>query len=183
MFYKNEVGNFFRKIGNFSRSNNKHFKKAIDSSLTQYYFDSLKRLNWINFMNLRQCFRYELYENGEPFDRISILDELKLVVETLFKNKKVVGIFLNYFTSGKDRIPYHKDSYQSDVLTLSLGGTRKFRIQNDLTKKSTGFDLEDGDFFYFNEEFNKTYKHSITPTKKAVSDRISVEFFLQNLTY
>ena len=141
-------------------------------------------MDWINFLNLRKCFRYELYENCEPLRRIQILDELKLTVETLIlnepiiKNKKIIGIFLNYFTSGKDRIPYHKDSYQSDVLTLSLGGTRKFRIQNDLTKKSTGFDLEDGDFFYFNEEFNKTYKHSIMPTKKVVSDRISVVFFL-----
>jgi hypothetical protein len=44
----------------------KYFKKGLDSSLTQYYFDSLKKLDWINFMNLRKCFRYELYENGEP---------------------------------------------------------------------------------------------------------------------
>jgi len=162
----------------------KHSKKVIDSSLTRYYLGALSDLPWINFLNLRQCYHYPLLEDGTPFEEVPIIDELKLSVEELMPQlgvdgKKIIGIFFNYFKTGKDRIPYHKDSYKSDVLTLSLGGTRRFRIQKDSTKKSTGFDLEDGDFFYFTEEFNKNYKHSVTPTKKSVGERISVVFFLQ----
>ena len=157
----------------------KYSEKVMDQSLTRYYMNGLQDLGWMPFLNLRECFRYPSLDGKE----IPILDELKLTVEQLMPKlgidgKEVVAMFLNRFKTGKDRIPYHKDSYDSDVLTLSLGATRRFRIQKDSTKKSIGFDLSDGDFFYFTKEFNNNYKHSVTPTKKSVGERISVVFFL-----
>jgi alkylated DNA repair dioxygenase AlkB len=93
-------------------------------------------------------------------------------------NKTVKSIFFNLYENGQKKTPYHKDSYNKDVFTLSLGSTRKFRIKNDLTGKSTGFDLKDGDSFYFTQKFNKEYKHAIMPTKKNVGQRISIVFFI-----
>ena len=51
MFYKNEVGNFFRKIGNFSRSNNimkiKNQRILKNGAIAGYvYYSKDKKWKW-----------------------------------------------------------------------------------------------------------------------------------------
>lgn len=158
----------------------RYINRVMDNSLTKYYFNGLLDLPWIPILNLRKVFQYEfeikMYE-------IPIIDELKLTMEKIMEKNniegKIISMFFNYFENGKNRIPYHKDSYQTNILTLSLGGKRRFRIKNDKTKKSIGFDLRDGDLFFMTKEFNDKNKHSIMATKKKVEPRISVVFFIQ----
>ena len=92
--------------------------------------------------------------------------------------RDVRGIFCNYYRSGNDYCSFHQDSYGSDVLTLSLGGTRDCLVKKLEGGKSDKYTLENGDFFYFNTRFNELHKHSI-PKRSEAGERISVVAFLQ----
>jgi len=76
----------------------KYSEKVMDSALTRYYMNGLQDLDWMPFLNLRECFRYPSLDGKE----VPILDELKLTVEQLMPKlgidgKEVVAMFLNRF--------------------------------------------------------------------------------------
>ena len=160
----------------------KYIKNIINNDVANYYFKKLLlNINWIPILGLRKIYQYPIIENNLLFNEL--LEEIVLLGNELLKNintrrKKIKSIFLNLYENGNDKAPYHKDMYECDVLTLSFGSTRKFRIKNDITKISEGFDLNNGDGFYFTKEFNDKNKHSLMPTKKNVGQRISVVFFI-----
>lgn len=47
------------------------------------------------------------------------------------------GVFMNRYLNGDDYCPYHKDMYNCDVFTLSLGQTRDILLKPDKGKKMT----------------------------------------------
>lgn len=154
----------------------KYLPQSIDQNISKYIFNKLIRLQWKNFMNLRKVYHYI------PNQDIELMNEISSIGTELLKkyglNKNIKSMFFNLYEDGQKKTPYHKDFYNADVFTLSLGSTRKFRIKNDKTKQSIGFDLKDGDSFYFTQKFNKEYKHAIMPTKKSMGKRISIVFFI-----
>jgi len=154
-------------------------QKAMDESLTKYYFRELSNLPWMNFFNLRKAFRYSIGGNNIPIMDEIITTLMAMLESQGIKNRECIGSFVNLYENGSQKTPYHKDSYGADVFTLSLGATRRFRIKRDYDNHSIGFDLEDGDCFFFTEAFNSLWKHSIQPTKKSVGQRISVVLFLK----
>ena len=86
-------------------------------------------------------------------------------MDTMKVNKEYNDSSSNWFIAdGSENLAWEK------VLFFSQGSI----IFSELIKLS---------YFCLSLEFNKTYKHSIMPTKKTVSDRISVVFFLKNITY
>lgn len=87
------------------------------------------------------------------------------------------SVWMNYYRDGSDYTPYHKDSYNCIVACVSFGGSRIFKIRNDTTKNEQSFNLENGDIFVFDQEFNNTHQHSIMRTTKRVDPRVSLVFF------
>jgi len=79
-----------------------------------------------------------------------------------------------------DYIGYHSDDEKGldgNVWTISLGGTRKFKLQskNRTDKYDYSFDVKNGDVIVMcDSDTQKFYKHSITKTKKKVDPRISI---------
>jgi len=156
-----------------------YFQKAMDESLTKYYFKELSNLPWMNFFNLRKAFRYNVGIGNVPIMNEIITTLMTMLESQGIKNRECIGAFVNLYENGSQKTPYHKDSYGTDVFTLSLGATRRFRIKRDYDNHSIGFDLEDGDCFFFTEAFNSLWKHSVQPTKKSVGQRISVVLFVK----
>lgn len=118
-----------------------------------------------------------VYRYDDSHERLEPLEILKNMMETQF-NIKISGIFCNYYADGNDYTPLHKDSYNCDVLTLSLGGCRRFQLVHDETKNKIEYNLENGDVIFFTQEVNDKYKHTILKTTKVVDERISLVFFV-----
>lgn len=147
------------------------------------------------FPNLYQKLLKEIpFERVEYFKRSVARFDLNILEDPLFAiacptvseclgtiqqnySVKVKGIFANLYRGGQDKCPYHKDSYDSDVITISCGGTRDFYTKSDKTSEVTSYTLEDGDVIYFNKEWNEKNKHSIPQRMKIKDQRISLVFF------
>lgn len=88
------------------------------------------------------------------------------------------GIFLNKYTDGDSYCPYHKDQYNCDVYTISLGEHRNLLIKKDERgAKSEKLELNSGDLYILPKILNDTHVHSVPKTKKTKDVRISVVFF------
>jgi alkylated DNA repair dioxygenase AlkB len=89
------------------------------------------------------------------------------------------GLLVNWYTKGSDYIGYHSDDEKGlngNIWTISIGGTRRFKIQskNRVEKDDYTLDVSDKDVIVMCGEMQKNYKHSITKTKKLVEPRISI---------
>ena len=116
--------------------------------------------------------------DSEAFPSYPILSEIALLVSTNF-GRGIRGAFANHFEGVASCIPYHRDTYECDVLTVSFGGTRIF-LTKDEEKKVTQYVCEDGDVVIFTKAFNSTHKHSVPVRRTLVDPRISIVFFLSD---
>ena len=98
------------------------------------------------------------------------------------------GILVNWYENGKSYIGAHGDNETniikgSPILSISLGGTRKFRIRKRVGKKKIivkDFMLKDRDVFTMEgKDFQKKLTHEIVRTAKTnIKPRINMTFRL-----
>ena len=103
------------------------------------------------------------------------LEHLIELIEKAF-NVDVAGVWCNFYRDGNDYTPPHKDNYDADVYTLSLGGTRNCVFTKDSDATRSVYTLASGDILFFDQATNAQYKHSI-PKSANADPRISVVFF------
>ncbi len=131
----------------------------------------------VEFFKRSVCrFDLDLLENPLFAIECPTVSECLRTVEENY-SVKVKGMFANLYQNGQDKCPYHKDSYEADVITLSCGVTRDFYTKSDKTSEVTSYTVEDGDIVYFNKEWNTKNKHSIPQRMKIKDPRISLVFF------
>jgi hypothetical protein len=90
----------------------------------------------------------------------------------------VAGVWCNSY-EGDERCPMHRDSYNSTVITASIGGKRIF-VTEDNEGKKTEHPLCHGDLVLFDEVWNANNKHSVAKMRKKDGEntkRISIVFF------
>lgn len=154
-------------------------KKFLSTDDAQGFFSMCKALIPFSTMkwgrgNLpRLVYRYD-----EEDEVIEPLEILKIEIQAKF-NRKITGVFCNYYADGAHYTPPHKDSYGCDIFTLSLGESRQCVFEHDLTREKIVYDLHSGDLLYFTEILNAQYKHSIPKTTKKLNERISLVFFCE----
>ena len=98
-----------------------------------------------------------------------------------FSNKYNVNfnmILVNWYENGDHYIGMHSDDEKqmipySPVITISLGETRKFKIQDKKTKEITTFEFKNNEFITMGGTFQKTHKHGV-PKQKNKNGRISI---------
>lgn len=88
---------------------------------------------------------------------------------------------VNMYRDGQDSVGWHKDDesiFGKDptIVSISLGGTRRFKLRNSQTKETQEFDLSDGDLLLFSGKYATEWVHSIVKTAKVVDTRISLTF-------
>ncbi len=153
-----------------------HIPKYLSDEQATDYFHMLEEhlpwqtVQWSTGRNLPRLVCS--YEVGS----LVSLDQLIELIEKAF-NVSVEGVWCNFYRDGNDYTPPHKDSYNTDVYTLSLGGTRNCVFTKDADANRSVYALQSGDILFFDQATNAQYKHSI-PKSSAVNDpRISVVFF------
>ena len=90
---------------------------------------------------------------------------------------RVAGVFLNLYEDGGDFCPYHKDKYDKDVYTITLGAARDLLLKPDAGTKAHSVHLESGDLYYMPLKMQEAWRHSIPKRKGANGARISVVLF------
>jgi alkylated DNA repair dioxygenase AlkB len=86
---------------------------------------------------------------------------------------------LNRYRSGQDSMGMHADNEpeMGDVIgSLSLGGTRLFRIRHNVTNEKRTFSVGNGTLIIMAGTMQQFWKHEVPKTKQVVDERI-------NLTY
>lgn len=90
----------------------------------------------------------------------------------------VQGIFCNLYLNGEDYCPYHRDKYNCDVWTLSLGDTRDFLVKKDVVgSRAEKWTLKSGDLYFMDRMLHKNHVHCVPVRKGRSQPRISLVFF------
>lgn len=68
---------------------------------------------------------------------IEVVSYLQDYSKTLPNTKGIIeSVWMNLYPDGSDYTPYHKDSYDCKVITISFGSTRKFSIKDNMGKSN-----------------------------------------------
>lgn len=118
----------------------------------------------------RKVFRYDIINNIGIIDEI--LEALRIKMEM---NIDILGCFLNFYENENHWLPFHKDQYGTNIISLSFGSTRQFVFQNTKSKNKLTFNLSAGDLIYFPEEVNKEWKHGIMKSKNNIEPRVNIK--------
>lgn len=155
-----------------------HIQGFLDIHDADRYFTELKKLPWEKAQWKagrylpRLVFRY-----GDGGKKHDVLEDLVLYVEEVLETR-VQGVWCNYYEKPSDYTPYHQDSYNCGVLSLSFGGDREFCLKNNFTSKVLSYTLSHGDAFYFTPEVNSEHRHSLLKGNAKSLPRISIVFFM-----
>ncbi len=150
----------------------------------KYYVNKLTKCNLFNVQYVNELsfmsgsFGTPAYFQGYWQDAILLVREICRIAE-------INQITINWFSDGKDFIPYHRDwnSENSEILILTLneGDPRTFYLKalsltkNSLEKK-IGIKTEMGTIIKLCGNTNKKYKHGIQMEPNLNSRRISLSF-------
>lgn len=169
------------------RSKIRYEKEFIDSDLAgpEGYFTNrlINELPWENIIWARtgrplprkilRC------SSDEPYPEI-VLEILEVVKMKFNTNLNILGCFLNFYEHKDHWLPYHKDQYGCNIISLSFGSTREFTFQNIRNKSTLKFNLVGGDMIYFPEEVNNNWKHGIMKERNNVGPRVNITIFTTN---
>ncbi|KNC49768.1 uncharacterized protein AMSG_11934 [Thecamonas trahens ATCC 50062] len=114
---------------------------------------------------------------------VPALDMLLCSISSAFGVSAIKGAFCNLYRNGEDHTPYHADEYGADVLSISLGATRKFHFKPKgvtgaaATARRITYDLAHGDVLIFDESVNARYLHTVPKMKAVTAARINVTVF------
>jgi hypothetical protein len=90
-------------------------------------------------------------------------------------------VFGNYYRTGTDFLPHHRDNYTDGetklhVISISFGASRRFSFkQNDRVAQSMMLDA--GDVIIFDPYMNEHYTHGIAKTPSLTEGRINLTCF------
>lgn len=98
-------------------------------------------------------------------------------------NPKYNMVLVNWYFNGKDNIGWHKDDEKeiipgTDVLTITFGEKRKFKIKHDTLDICCDYPTIHNGYIVMGGDFQKEFKHSIpkTSNKSIQGRRISLTF-------
>ena len=86
---------------------------------------------------------------------------------------------LNRYRSGSDSMGWHADDEPEMgpvIGSLSLGATRKFRIQHNTTRETMTFPAGHGTLIIMAGTMQQFWKHDVPKTNEAVGERINLTF-------
>ena len=192
----NEIFRSVSKIDN--KVNLSFFKSVFGAERSREIFDTLKKSNiWtqpsINFGgNLVPIPRLNAWfgDSGKsytysgirlnPMPWNDVMSEVKFKVENI-TGSKFNSALLNLYRDGNDSVSWHQDDEPElgedpIIASLSLGGTRTFKLKNIKTGEVKKFELENDSLFLMGSGIQKDWIHSIPKTKKLVSPRINITF-------
>jgi alkylated DNA repair dioxygenase AlkB len=153
-----------------------HIPNYVDNA-TEIFDILKKKIRWQKIPYFKRHishYSYGMYN----VDELYTFNTLLMKIQKEF-DKRIVGVFMNYYENGNEYAPYHADKYKCDVCLISFGITRILRYKHNTRKENTDYILNNGDILYIPDEINKEYKHSLLKRTKINDSRISVLLFLK----
>ncbi len=95
-------------------------------------------------------------------------------------NRKFNMILINWYMNGEDYISMHSDNEKeivnnSPIVSISLGDTRTFILQNNETREKKKYELKNNNVIVMGGTCQKTHKHGINKEKnKGVRINLTV---------
>ena len=91
------------------------------------------------------------------------------------------SVFLNLYRDEKDSIGFHADdepcfASESPIASVSLGASRRFKIQHQATRKTTELRLDHGDLLVMGGTFQTRYLHAIPKEGHRCGSRVNLTF-------
>ena len=115
-------------------------------------------------------------KSSERWKHPLVIDMKEKIEETY--EMRVQGVFMSLYRNGDDYSPFHREEYNGKgVFIVSIGGSRVFCVKNE-NNKMDKYMLEDGDVFFFNDEFNRKYTNSIPKIKNFNKQNIIIMLFV-----
>lgn len=156
------------------------FPKFIDESVSDQYLDIFTlKVRWVTFSPSPSSRLVHIWDSFSEDEMIN--DIIFNIIRKLKDDCNVTecqGVFMNNYINGEDYCPYHKDRYESDVYTVSLGSSRDLLIKEDGSKSpAEKISLDSGDLYFMSKELNDSHKHSVPVRKNVKRPRISLVFF------
>ena len=108
-----------------------------------------------------------------------VIYAIKLTLEDVF-DFEFDYCLAHIYRDGKDYIPWHndKEALQSDVVSVSFGEKRKFRLRR--LERTSGYEHEfllgNGDLFIMHMGCQEVYEHTVPKELKVVNPRINLTF-------
>lgn len=128
----------------------------------------------------RKVAQFTYDEVHRILDRLPALESVITLFCTQFAiDPHRLAFWFNLYEDGNHYTPYHRDSYDCTVYTISFGGTRTF-LSKDSEGKVTDYTLNDGDLMLFDEVWNAAHTHSVPKRKNQNDPRISMVIFVQD---
>lgn len=93
------------------------------------------------------------------------------------------SVLANAYRNGKDSMGWHADDEkelgsQTVIASISLGASRKFKLQSRDGNEKRDFQLESGSLFVMQHHCQTRYRHAVPKTAKKVGLRINLTFRL-----
>lgn len=154
---------------------NKIYGKEYPARRLSCYFQSNKgeidaRAKYFDYGHL------QVYD----WDDSELVKEIRAIIEKKFETK-FDYVLIHLYPNGIDGvIGYHADreSLNEDIISVSFGATRKFRLRK--LGQTKGYEkqflLNDGDVIHMLKGCQKNYKHSVPTERKVKEARINFTF-------
>ncbi len=130
-----------------------------------------RRTAWFGETNIN--YRYtgiDHFGSGWPL----VLATLRAKVGA-FMEQEPNFVILNHYRNGEDHMGWHSDDERNacpQIASLSLGATRRFRIDQGATVTPTSIDLDAGSLLIFDGR----QRHQLAKTKRPCAPRINLTF-------
>ena len=90
-------------------------------------------------------------------------------------------VLLNFYRNGNDKVSWHSDDEKtmdcSNIISISLGTQRKFRLRDKIEKKVVWEEsLETGSLLWMKKDCQNIYQHEIPLEKRISTSRLSLTF-------
>ncbi len=117
----------------------------------------------------------------DPLPWTPCLSTLRTRLETL-TGDDFNSVLLNYYRDGSDSMGWHSDDEKTlginpVIGSLSLGATRRFRLQHKTDKTlKRSIDLDNGSYLLMAGATQHHWRHCITKTQRVCGPRINLTF-------
>jgi hypothetical protein len=154
-----------------------HIPKFLSRDEAEYFFTRLrKRIPWKKIKLPSGKYLQRLVHRYD--EEIEEVEELRFIVEEVLETS-VHKIQCSLYRNGEDCCPYHSDGNELNVLSISLGETRRFLLRNNSNGEVHISHLSSGDGFYFSSEIDRTHEHGVPKSSRNTGERISIVFFVE----
>jgi hypothetical protein len=180
------ITNYFK---NNNKSNYNRFKtdyyEYLPRKISEYKYDDI--FNEVKDLLTQSSSRYSCvlsnretneYTHLNTYFWTPIIEKIKDNIESEFNILIDYGL-VHLYKDGNSNIAWHsdKEAYDSFVISISFGATRKFSLKEiENEKNKIDFDLYHGDMFIMKNGCQEKYQHAILKASNINIPRISITF-------